>query len=181
MGSELNIIIGAGGFTYPGWISTEQRNLDLLDIPKWDYLFLQHPITRILAEHVWEHLSEQDGYKAAENCYKHLCSGGVLRIAVPDGYCPNLSYIEAVKPGGTGAGADDHMVLYTLTSLTQQLKMVGFIVNPLEYYDEYGCFHAVSWNPDDGLVTRSLHFDSRNQNGSREYTSLIVDAIKPGV
>jgi predicted SAM-dependent methyltransferase len=40
-------------------------------------------------------------------------------------------------------------------------------------------FTHCPWNPDDGVIYRSLLFDHRNQNGKLGFASLIVDAIKP--
>lgn len=123
---ELNIVLGASGIVQPGWTATE---IDFLDITKesdWKELFLNSSIDRILAEHVWEHLAEKEGIVAAKNCYKYLKSGGRIRIAVPDGLHPSSEYIEYVKPGGVGAGAEDHKVLYTFKSLQQLLEAAGF-------------------------------------------------------
>ena len=56
------------------------------------------------------------------NCYEFLRPGGRLRIAVPDGFHPEPGYIEYVRPGGTGIGADDHKVLYNYQSLRKLLE-----------------------------------------------------------
>lgn len=37
-----------------------------------------------LAEHVWEHMTYEEGCQAAKNCYDYLADGGYLRVAVPD-------------------------------------------------------------------------------------------------
>jgi predicted SAM-dependent methyltransferase len=102
-----------------------------------------------------------------------------LRIAVPDGFHPDPDYIEYVRPGGTGAGADDHKVLYNYKLLSEQLRRAGFEVTLLEYWDENGDFHFRPWSSRDGYISRSRDHDERNQNGTLAYTSLIVDAIKP--
>ena len=70
----------------------------------------------ILAEHVWEHLDCFAAIVAAQNCFKYLKPGGYIRVAVPDGWHPDKDYIDYVKPGGWGAGSDDHHVLYTYTN-----------------------------------------------------------------
>ncbi len=106
-------------------------------------------------------------------------SGCRLRIAVPDGFHPDLNYIEYVKPGGTGFGSDDHKVLYNYESLTNILEKAGFQIKLLEYWDEKGEFHFQDWLSADGYVERSRLYDPRNQDGTLSYTSLIIDAIKP--
>lgn len=54
----------------------------------------------------------------------------------------------------------------------------GFQVSLLEYCDEAGQFHAVSWKEADGFIYRSKRFDHRNQHGELGFVSLIVDAVK---
>ena len=41
-----------------------------------------------------------------------MIPGGNFRIAVPDGFHTDPSYIENVKPGGTGEGSEDHKNLF---------------------------------------------------------------------
>lgn len=175
---ELNIVLGASGIVQPGWIPTE---IDFLDITKesdWEKLFLNSSIDRILAEDVWEHLAEEEGIVAARNCYKYLKSGGRIRIAVPDGLHPSSEYIEYVKPGGVGSGAEDHRVLYTFKSLQQLFEAVGFKVRLLEFWDENREFHHYKWDLNEGFVLRSKDFDERNKIKELSYTSIILDGIK---
>ena len=171
-------MVGSGGIGPAGWIATDVEYLDLLRPDEWAAYFAPASIAAILAEHVWEHLSLEDGLIAAQTCQAYLRPGGYLRLAVPDGFHPNPEYIGQVKVGGSGAGADDHKVLYTVDTMSALLARAGFVVEPLEYFDAAGRFHAVPWNPDDGLIRRSARFDRRNQGGELRYTSLIVDARK---
>jgi len=112
------------------------------------------------------------------NIFTFLKTGGNLRIAVPDGFNPNKEYIESVKPGGIGVGAIDHKFLYTYRDLPAILEGFGYYINLLEFYDELGKFHLNPWNKENGIITRSAINDQRNKNGSLNYTSLIIDAIK---
>lgn len=178
VGKPIKLIIGGGGIGFAGWLSSEIRQLNILDAKDWR-MVKRKKISHILAEHVWEHLTLEDGRVANGYCYKYLAKGGRLRIAVPDGFFPNQSYIDYVKPGGSGAGADDHKVLYNYKLLKEELQKLGFRVELLEYWDEDGFFHAVNWRPEDGMIRRSKRFDQRNADGHLRYTSLIVDAIKP--
>lgn len=176
---DLKIVVGSSDVYQDGWIPTEIDFLNMLNTSDWDNFFKPNSIKAIIAEHVWEHLTPEQGFIAAVNCFKYLRTGGHLRIAVPDGYNPKQEYINYVKPGGSGAGADDHKILYTYLSMSEMLKRAGFTVKPLEYFDENGIFHNLLWSPEDGMVWRSKENDKRNINGELNYTSLIVDAIKP--
>lgn len=177
--NPLKIVIGSSGVYQKKWIPTEQSFLDLLNESNWSKYFAYSSIDVLLAEHVWEHLTPEQGKKACEVCFKFLKSGGHLRLAVPDGLHSDKSYIDVVKPGGTGWGADDHKILYTYQTMSDMLTNVGFKVELLEYFDETGKFIATDWNTEDGFVRRSKRFDERNKNGKLGYTSLIIDAIKP--
>jgi len=174
-----NLIIGAAETKIPGWVSTDICDLDVTQESSWD-LFLNGKFAeRILSEHVWEHLSQDDTIKANLNVFKFLKPGGNYRIAVPDGYNPDPEYINYVKPGGVGAGAHDHKILYNYKTLGESLMSVGFKVELLEYWDEFGKFKFIDWDITDGKVIRSKRFDPRNTEGVIKYTSLIIDAKKP--
>ena len=177
--NPCRIVIGASGTRQDGWIATEQSQLDLLQPNTWKRFTCRSSIQAINAEHVWEHLSWQDGLIAAQTCFEFLCPGGRLRCAVPDGFHPSAEYIHYVRPGGTGVGSDDHKVLYTHESFVALFQTAGFETVLLEYFDRDGKFHSQDWDPADGMISRSYRFDERNQTQTYGYTSLIIDAIKP--
>lgn len=180
-GKPVRIVVGAATTHQPGWIPTEEYSLNLLVKEDWEYVFDgAAAIDAIVAEHVWEHLTEQDGVLGFRNCFDYLRPGGYLRIAVPDGFHPDDSYIDYVKPGGHGAGADDHKVLYDFETLGASLESAGFTCRMLEYWDRTGGFHSVDWPEESGLIRRSRRFDPRNTDGELRFTSLIIDGIKPG-
>ncbi len=174
---KFNVGAGHSGYNL-GWYSTDIDSLNITREADWKKLLFSIRLDNIMAEHVWEHLTEEDTILANKNCYKYLKKKGVLRIAVPDGFHPEKKYIEYVKPGGTGAGATDHKVLYNYITLKERLEKAGFLVNLLEYWDERGNFYFAEWTDEAGHITRSRRYDERNQDGSLNYTSLIVDAIK---
>ena len=176
--ADLKVVIGASGISDPGWLATEYGFLNILNENDWLRYFATDSIDRMMAEHVWEHMTIQDGLIAARNCFRFLNNGGSIRIAVPDGNNPDLKYIDAVKPNGFGSGAKDHKVLYTQETLCQVFELAGFEVHRLEYFDEAGAFHLETWSPQDGLIRRSLKFDPRNTDGTINYISLIIDAKK---
>ena len=175
------IVVGSSGICPPDWLPTDVEYLNLLQPRDWQRFFSRHKPVAILAEHVWEHLTPAEGLTAAQTCFNYLQPGGRLRIAVPDGCNPDPTYREWVRPGGSGAGAHDHKVLYTRESLQTMLAEAGFQTQPLEYFDSSGQFHYTDWNPADGMIHRSRRFDERNAGGKLAYTSLIVDARKPVV
>jgi predicted SAM-dependent methyltransferase len=177
--SSLQIVLGAGRTQYTGWLSTERGVLDITRDADFHRLLGSRLAVRFLAEHVWEHLSDDALIAANALAFKYLQQGGCLRIAVPDGLHPDPGYIERVKPGGTGPAADDHKRLFTHATLAACLEASGFVVDKLEFWDEAGDFHRKPWNSQDGHVKRSAQHDRRTRKGHLAYTSLIVDAHKP--
>ncbi|MFK7811527.1 MAG: hypothetical protein AB8B59_03480 [Maribacter sp.] len=175
---SLKIVIGSCQKFPGGWIPTEKHFLDLLRPEMWSKYFKKNTINNLLAEHVWEHLTPEQGKIAAQTCYEFLKKGGRLRVAVPDGYHTDQNYINYVKPGGIGLGADDHKVLYNHETFSSLFAEAGFEISLLEYFDNKGEFQAKVWDEKDGFIQRSIRHDERNQNGSPNYTSLILDAIK---
>lgn len=173
------LIIGSSGTSFEGWTATDREVVDLLRESTWVTYFDRDSIDAILAEHVWEHLTAGEAIQAAATCFRFLKPGGYLRVAVPDGFHPDSSYIESVRPGGSGPGADDHKLLYTHATLEELLLQVGFEVRLYEYFDAQGQFHSRDWDPAQGMVQRSKRFDARNSGGRLAYTSIIVDAFKP--
>ena len=176
--TDWKIVVGTSGVFEPGWIPTDIEYLNLLRADDWRQFFTEGSIAAILAEHVWEHLTPQQGLQAAQVCHRYLRAGGRLRIAVPDGCHPDPAYLRQVMVNGTGAGANDHKVLYTHETMTRLLERAGFTVTLLEYFDAAGTFHFQEWNRADGMVHRSSRYDERNAGGKLSYTSLIVDAFK---
>jgi predicted SAM-dependent methyltransferase len=162
-----------------GWLATEATFVDLLEPDAWLDYFDEASLDAILAEHVWEHLSPDEGARAARTCFQYLRPGGYVRAAVPDGLHPSSNYREWVRPGGVGAGAHDHRVLYTYRTFSEQFEQAGFDVDLLEFFDENGVFHGTDWDEHLGKVHRSRRFDERNTGGTLAYTSIIVDARRP--
>ena len=159
--STRRIVIGSSGTAQAGWVQTDREVIDLLSEETWLVYFVPGSLDGILAEHVWEHLSANDATRAAEICFKFLKPGGYLRVAVPDGLNPNSSYIDQVRPGGTGPGADDHKVLYVYSTFRDLFIAAGFEVRLYEYYDDMGRFHFNDWGPLDGMIRRSMRYEKQ--------------------
>lgn len=180
--TNIRVIIGASSQDYQGWIRTQQADLNLTRRTDWAGRFNLASISRILIEHVWEHLTPDEAGIAARICFDFLASGGYLRCAVPDGCFPNTGYQRKIRIGGPGPldhPAASHKVVYSSQSLAAVFENAGFDVKLLEWWDEIGEFHAEPWDERDGFIYRSKRFDHRNEDGTLGFTSLIVDAVKP--
>jgi len=173
--SPLRVILGAGPVHLEGWLPTDREILDVTSREDWNTLFAPGSIDSLLTEHMLEHLSEEEARSGLTECYRFLKPGGLLRVAVPDGYRRDLTYVKEVSPPNDG-----HKVLYNIDTLTALLQSVGFRTTPLEYFDAQERFHAVTWDENDGMIYRSVRFDSQQefQRDGLFYTSLIVDARK---
>lgn len=178
---DSKIVIGAGEYmNNPGWMHTQESELNLLNSDAWNDRFLPNSITAILAEHVWEHLTYEEGIAAAKLCYDFLTPNGYIRCAVPDGYFRDDEYQRIVQVGGPGPKdhpAASHKILYNYKTLTNMFETAGFEVRLLEYCDEEGHFHQADWNEEEGVIFRSKKIDPRNQE-KLTFPSLIVDAVK---
>ena len=179
---EIRVVIGAGEYVNnPGWIHTQEEELNLLEENMWKNRFKENSIKAILAEHVWEHLSYEEGLKAAKMCIKYLKPLGYIRCAVPDGYFPDESYQNIVKVGGPGPkdhAAVNHKIVYNYKTLKKMFENAGYEVRLLEYCDENGNFHQNYWDGADGVIFRSKKYDPRNQGDKLVFPSLIIDASK---
>ncbi|SDX26870.1 Predicted SAM-depedendent methyltransferase [Marininema mesophilum] len=178
---EIFVVVGAGEFNNnPGWIHKQEEELNLLKREDWAQQFQPGSVAAILAEHVWEHLTYEEGVRAARLCYEFLIPGGYIRCAVPDAFFRNPEYQQIIQVGGPGPKdhpAASHKVVYNYHTITQMFREAGFETKLLEYCDDRGQFHHHSWNVEDGVIYRSRPFDPRNKEGI--FVSLIVDAIKP--
>lgn len=180
------IVIGAGPadfLTYAEWECYQQADLDARDQRWWAELFPPNSIDVCLAEHVWEHLHPQEAMTATRNVYRHLKPGGFFRCATPDGLHPDARYIDWVRPGGVW-NPDDHLWLPNYRSLAQMLASAGFTVRPCAWWTEDGAYHQGEWCQEDAPISRT----PGSLNNSLislfvgcwpEYTSLILDGVKP--
>lgn len=173
--NPLNVVIGGGETAYESWIGTDRDCLDVTNPADWHTLFRANSIDRLLCEHVLEHLTEAQAATAVRECHRFLKPGGLLRIAVPDGFRRDAIYVAEAAPPNDG-----HQVFYNVHSLTGLLTDAGFSVVPLEYFDEAEEFHAQPWDEREGMIIRSARFDQQQEfrRGDLYYTSLIVDARK---
>jgi predicted SAM-dependent methyltransferase len=177
------VVIGAGEYNNnPDWLQTQETELDLLKRTDWEKKFRTHSLEAILAEHVWEHLTYEEGVTAAKICFEFLKPGGYIRCAVPDAFFRNEEYQKIVQIGGPGPKdhpAASHKIVHNYKTLTSLFEEAGFSVMLLEYCDENGDFHEKEWDESKGFIYRSRRFDQRNNEENLVSVSLIVDAVKP--
>jgi len=148
--SDIKIIVGAGPTKYRSWFPTDIVTLDVTNENDFKKYFKKKKISRILAEHVLEHLTKEELELMTINFYKYSSANINIRIAVPDGFHKNADYINSVKPGGTGVGADDHKNLFNYKSLSELFEDHNFKSKPVEYWDEEGNFHQGYTNDEYG-------------------------------
>lgn len=175
---EVNLIVGAGQTKYKGWFSTDIVTLDVTKESDFQKYFVKKKINKVLAEHILEHLTNSELELMAQNLFKYSEKNVNIRIAVPDGFHSSKEYINIVKPGGTGEGAEDHKNLFTVNSLSEIFERSGFKSHPVEYWDKEGIFHQGYKNDKNGFIIRSFINDKRNIGGNPVYTSLIIDFRK---
>ncbi len=177
----MKVILGAGNTSQEGWLSTDRDTLDVLDEYSFSRMFPPESVDAFLAEHLWEHLTYDEGREAAKRVYRYLKKGGHIRVAVPDRNFRNDWYQNMCKPGGPGPvdhPAFTHKVFYDSTALVEVFTSAGFTCQLLEYCDESGQFHFHYYDLSGGKIGRSLRFDTRNQDGKLGMVSLIMDAVK---
>ena len=177
----MKVILGAGKTILDGWISTQEDELNLLNRSDFEKMFHDEKADAFLAEHVWEHMTIDEGIQAAKHCYEFLKDGGYLRVAVPDANFRNDWYQNMVKVGGNGDPnhpAYSHKVVYDYKTFCEVFLQAGFQVTLLEYCDEKGTFHYSYWNENDGKIGRSYRFDTRNSEVQLGMVSIILDAFK---
>jgi predicted SAM-dependent methyltransferase len=175
---EVKIIVGAGPTKYKGWFSTDIVTLDVTKESDFQKYFSQKKIRNVLAEHVLEHLNNEELENMIKNFYKYSDDKINIRIAVPDGFHQDEKYISVVKPGGTGEGALEHINIFNVNSLSSLFERFGFIAHPVEYWNENKIFHQGYSDDQNGYVIRSFKNDKRNLAGQPIYTSLIIDFKK---
>lgn len=174
--NELKVNLGAGSTSYHDWISTEFTDVDASSERDWRRYFEPGSIKNILAEHVWEHMTAEQGLAAARMVHRFLSKGGCFRVAVPDRNHPSPDYYDDCKPDPFILG---HKVFFDQDQMVGLLRAAGFSeVTPIEWWDASGRFNEVPWDDERGHINRSARNCTRNINGSLTYTSLIVDAVK---
>src|SRR3989304_3068222 len=79
---EINLVVGAGGTKFKDWFSTDISTLDLTKESDFRKYFKKKKISKVLAEHVLEHLGQEDLDKILVNFFKYSEESVNIRIAV---------------------------------------------------------------------------------------------------
>ncbi len=180
----VNLIIGAALTKQKGWFSTNEEWLDIARENHWNRLFnSKKRVKKILAEHVFEHLTLQEMRSALKLIYENMILGGSLRVAVPDGNNPNLEYRKNCGINGIGADAADHKQFITFELFRKEALKVGFEVKLIEGYKKNKQLICEEFDYDLGYVIRSRRnikniFSKEGWNFPDANTSLIVDCFK---
>ncbi len=183
LNKEVKIILGAALTYQKGWFSTNEEWLDITNSMHWQRLFSNRMnLSNVVAEHVFEHLTEREMEKALFLIHKYLKKKGTLRIAVPDGNHPDKYYRKNTGVNGIGPDASDHKQFIKYEFINKVLERYGFSCNLIEGFLFDGKLIQNKINNDLGYINRSrsnkksiyqkdLYFKDAN-------TSLIIDAIK---
>lgn len=182
--NQVNLILGAALTRQKGWFSTNEEWLDITKEKDWNKLFnSKQRLRKVLAEHVFEHLTLSEMQKSLKIIYKNMILGGSLRIAVPDGNNPNIEYRKYCGINGIGADASDHKQFITFELLRKELSRIGFQVQLVEGYLKNKKLISRKFNNDLGFVIRSRrNLNNISYKNGWDFpdanSSLIVDCFK---
>ena len=180
---EIKLIIGAALTSQKGWYSTNEEWLDVSNPEHWNRLFKgKDNLKCVMAEHVFEHLTEKEMRIAIKLIYKYLYKNGHLRIAVPDGNHPNHEYRLNTGINGIGPDASDHKQFITYEFIKMTLENNGFECQIKEGYLNNGNLVENDLDNKLGFIMRSRRNFLFKKNSIKTFhdsnTSLIVDATK---
>lgn len=111
----MKINLGCGGNILDGFLNYD----DDVDISK-PLPWKDNSIEFILAEHVFEHISPQDGLRFLDECRRILKPGGTLRLCVP------VLDALTVEHGRDIVFNHGHAAAYTVNTLDHMLRLAGF-------------------------------------------------------
>jgi predicted SAM-dependent methyltransferase len=172
--APLRLNIGAGGTEYPGWISAEKREFDIVATPSFSRFFGEYKIRNILAEHVIEHIRRDEFQLFLIKIRPFLHKNATIRIAVPDASHPSRYVRDLTKPGGLEAGANDHKEFYNIGMMELIAQQAGYRLKPVEYFDSNGFFHYIEQNWENGYISRSFkNYRGRFTSDKNEYNMMI--------
>lgn len=175
----VRLNVGSGGTSYTGWFSVDRKELDVTERRAWERLLRDRRADNVLAEHVIEHLEADQIEAAFRNIAAFLTSGGVFRMAVPDGNHPSEYVRELTKPGGLEPGADDHKVFLTIRDVPGLEQCSGLRAEPIEYFDDEGRFVSRPMRPERGHIKRSAENYRGRFTESRSEMNRLISTVPP--
>lgn len=147
----MKIDLGAGSHRLEGFVSVDLYGGDVKhDLSLFPWPFEDESADAILASHVLEHFTREEGALFLQECRRILKSGGILSLAVPDmdlfidakltGEWDRLGgYIWTDLNDFLGGGLSEpreeqrHSYMYTWGSLAWALKEEGFIPSRVDF------------------------------------------------
>ncbi|MBU2569372.1 MAG: hypothetical protein KJ725_04920 [Gammaproteobacteria bacterium] len=170
----LLLNVGAGGTSYPGWISAEKKQLDITKPNTFSGVFPLGSIKAILAEHVVEHITEEEFIGFMIGIREFLRNDACIRIAVPDALHPSIYVRDLTRPGGLEPGADDHKEFYSVYKMRNISEKTGYKLIPVEYFDHDGLFRYKEEDWSCGYIARSFrNYRGRFTSNEDEYKKMI--------
>ncbi len=168
----IKIVIGSGKDydDSSGWIYTDLPHFDATSQKDWNYFFKNKKVSNILAEHVLEHLTSHEVKIVLKLARSFMTKDGTFRIAVPDAFNNDPSYIDKADPSGLIGSVHGHQSYWNYQNLGQLAESLGWTVKLLEYHNEKG-----------EIITNNFDFANGNifrcSKGimSGEYVSLLME------
>ena len=81
----MKLNLGCGHKKLPGFLNVDLAGADCnVDLSVFPWPWADESVDYILASHILEHFSKEDGDKFIEECYRVLRRNGAMHLAVPD-------------------------------------------------------------------------------------------------
>jgi predicted SAM-dependent methyltransferase len=170
--------------TYEDQIGTRKEKIDgveqdvkfYMDVPEEKIeIRKMQVISHILADHVFQELTEADAIQALVYAKRYLTPGGKIRIAVPDDNHRDKQFVQLMQQ------IYQPKVHYNRDKLLRVVRAAGFKrFQVKENFDAGGLFNISTWYRQEGFVKRSFWYDPNNManNTGMFWSCLIIDAIK---
>ena len=167
--------VGSGGTNYTGWVSVDKEVLDITNPDDFQFFFSEKQISKILAEHVIEHIYLNEFIEFLRNVKDFLTNDATIRLAVPDANHPSTYVRELTKPDGFEPGAEDHKVFYHIEMMRDIAKQLEYRLVPIEYFDEEGVFYSNIEGWKNGYISRcSVNYQGRFTSDVSEFRELLL-------
>lgn len=173
--SGAKIHLGCGQNRFDGWVNIDIDRSVRPDVRvdlRGGFPAPPGSAVSIFSEHVFEHLTLDDGCRLMADCHAVLAEGGVMRLAMPDlrylvdrylGDWKNQSWLQeswysmidsAARMLNFALRSWDHLYVYDLDELTLRLKQAGFstVVPQVPGESVHPEFRGLEQRPDSLLI-----------------------------